>query len=435
MNKLMSFIVCSAITKKGTQCTKRGYIKSYDANLGLLQYCGQHGKIILGSSEKIEPIEEIIKIPPSERNTCINSILTETLPLVLIKIIIDYDYVFEGKLLYTLNTNTENNKYCLPLPDGRIVTLNDDNTIKILGKTYNKSSRFEDLLLIGHTKRIVFIDILKDGTIFSSSKDLTYKIWDPNTGICLSTIDTETTNISFVSLLPNNKFIIKHNEIEGRYFQIWDLNTKLPELTINTYFLYIFDLLPRNRIIIMTSHAELSIINLNTYTLESKIMAGTHIYNIKCIDEFVIVSDFEGTITVWKDIDMNYECIKSIKIATSVAYFSQLNTDYILSGSSTGVIRIFYIPELISEIKKPHLKRLTIKEIKLKGHTKELISTKLMLDGRVITTSRDKSIRIWNFMTGICDFKFPDLESIQDITLLPDGKIAYISENKIKIWG
>lgn len=59
-----------------------------------------------------------------------------------------------------------------------------------------------------------------------------------------------------------------------------------------------------------------------------------------------------------------------------------------------------------------------------------------MFDGRtLITTSEDKTLKIWDLTTKTCDFKILESQYIIDITILPNGKIAYITGNIIKIWG
>ena len=63
------------------------------------------------------------------------------------------------------------------LPDGRIVSGSDDQTIKIWEK--NQAGKYKEKeTLEGHTGAVRTIQVLPDGWIVSGSYDKTIKIWD-----------------------------------------------------------------------------------------------------------------------------------------------------------------------------------------------------------------------------------------------------------------
>ena len=65
------------------------------------------------------------------------------------------------------------------LPDGRIVSGSDDNTIRIW--TRNADGTWGHEVLTGHEDSVLCLQALPDGRIVSGSKDGTIRIWDGET--------------------------------------------------------------------------------------------------------------------------------------------------------------------------------------------------------------------------------------------------------------
>ena len=67
----------------------------------------------------------------------------------------------------------------LQLPDGRIITGSDDNTIRIwdldLGKPAPKASLVK--MMPGHSDWVKCLLLLSDGRVLSGSKDNTLRLW------------------------------------------------------------------------------------------------------------------------------------------------------------------------------------------------------------------------------------------------------------------
>jgi len=110
-----------------------------------------------------------------ERRKRITHHLIVFLPSDISKLISEYDYELEGTA-YTLTGHTDE-IFCLALlPDGRIVSGADDNTIKI----WNSYTGICDITFTTETY-VRYIDILHDGRIVAAMGQGTITIWNPNT--------------------------------------------------------------------------------------------------------------------------------------------------------------------------------------------------------------------------------------------------------------
>lgn len=73
----------------------------------------------------------------------------------------------------------------------------------------------------------------------------------------------------------------------------------------------------------------------------------------------------------------------------------------------------------------------------LKGHKSTVTCLTTLRDGRIITGSDDKTIRIWNSKTGKCDLVLTGaISGVHEIIVLPDNRIITGSrdENILRIW-
>jgi WD40 repeat protein len=119
--------------------------------------------------------------------------------------------------------------------NGNIVAICDDNTIKI----FNTITAKCDMVLIGHTDKILAITLLPDGKIASCSRDKTIRIWDlshcddsdkitkceiisldlsNSNDVEISNIDKQTLIVDFLKILPNGNLI---GYTENKVMLIW----------------------------------------------------------------------------------------------------------------------------------------------------------------------------------------------------------------------
>jgi WD40 repeat protein len=74
--------------------------------------------------------------------------------------------------------------------------------------------------------------------------------------------------------------------------------------------------------------------------------------------------------------------------------------------------------------------------MKLSGHEGYVYTIAILPDGRIVSGSEDRTIRIWNSSTGDCEMSLCGHNSyVKAIAVLPDGRIVSGSVDKtIRIW-
>jgi WD40 repeat protein len=254
---------------------------------------------------------------------------------------INISYLYNN-ILITKKERLAVGRICLALlQDGNIVSdsLYDD-TIKI----WDTQSDYKCInTLSGHTNSITSLLVLKNGNIVSGSNDKCMKIWECNTYQCIKTIEEHSKSV--VSLI---------NLIDGFYasgsidntFKVWNANSECVNTVKEDYPVYSLLLLPGDN----------------------------------------IASGSYKTIKIWK-CDNDYKdirCIHTLKGHTSCIYTLYLvNNDYILSGSYTTI--------KVWDIKNDYQCINT-----LTGHNGAISSLLILDNSRLISSSSDGTIRLWN---------------------------------------
>lgn len=251
------------------------------------------------------------------------------LPMVMIDMIIKYDYYLEGKLQLQLKDFFETPpREVVILSDGRIVCLLRDSTIGIwnsytgeLEKTItdiggysvlkvlssnriitlssdNKSiiilnidTEIRELILNGHIKPIKQIEILPDGRIVSMSISNELRVWNLNTGNCDLVLSDELVNN--MAILPNGNIV---TGLTDGVLKIWNINTgKLEKFLLgHTKSIIQIKILPNGKIVSISHDHTLRVWNPDTGEAEKvfeKIMYTTGIIilsNNKLITGFTL---------------------------------------------------------------------------------------------------------------------------------------------------
>ena len=72
----------------------------------------------------------------------------------------------------------------------------------------------------------------------------------------------------------------------------------------------------------------------------------------------------------------------------------------------------------------------------LAGHTAGVESVAVMADGRIVSGSRDKSVKIWSLVTKSCvDTLMGHSDSVRGVAVLPYNELVSVSNDRtLKIW-
>ena len=107
------------------------------------------------------------------------------------------------------------------LKDGRIISISEDNQIKIWTK--NEQDQYQcSATLTGHNQNITAIIELKEGLLISGSQDETLKVWDikAENNECIATLAGHTGEVSSILELKDGRIV--STSLDST-FRVWDL--------------------------------------------------------------------------------------------------------------------------------------------------------------------------------------------------------------------
>jgi WD40 repeat protein len=94
-----------------------------------------------------------------------------------------------------------------------------------------------------------------------------------------------------------------------------------------------------------------------------------------------------------------------------------------------------FFPNVISKLISEYDYYLEGKSYVLPGHSDKITKIVTLPDGRIASSSLDKTIKIWNLQTGLCDVTLTETSRLSCLSVLPDGRIVIVLNNtSIKIW-
>jgi WD40 repeat protein len=246
---------------------------------------------------------------------------------------------------------------------------------------------------------ILCIDTLIDGRIITGSLDTKLKIWNTKTsqqsnpkGECDSILSGHSDAIKYVDVIDDRQIV--SCSIDGTT-RMWDLQTG------------------NSKVIFSGRHNPTSCI-------------------ITLFDGRISFGSSDKTIKIWNPRTEKYEIIFSGHTGL-VKCICVLSNKYIVSGSADNTIKIWNLHSWDSTKEIPQTRNC---DFTFTGHTASVNCIAILPDGRFVSGSDDKTLRIWNPLTKKCDNTFNEAHknSIKYIAVLPSGQIISSDEHTIKIW-
>jgi hypothetical protein len=401
--------------------------------------------------------------------------LVSIFPMCITELIIDYDYNFEGKIDHILINHSShivstcffNENIILSLPkhtsdkpkiwnlmensDNLTITSKQIPIIKSYGtfavvlnkndKSYicivtydivvlnrahnliiwtnNTNNSFENLndwkinfVLSGHTKRIYHIHAIDDYRLATCSKDQTIRIWNLCNGECETILTGHFGKIRRIVSLSKNLIA---STSDDKTIKIWNINTYECEHTLNN---------------------------------ESIALSVGISYNKLNRTEYIIVASYDN-IKIWRKDANIYKCIRTIKYKYQRCGYQVAGYANMCIHQNNKIVVIFDNLIKIFNIEQHELHEPDECDMELIGHTDTISAITILPDGKIASSSLDKTIRIWDLdecddSKKLTQCEIITLDSLKQsdknniiyyLKILPDGRlIGYSFDNTMIIW-
>lgn len=253
-------------------------------------------------------------------------------------------------------------------------------------KIWDIGTRTNVMTLGGHTNNITCLSYSSDGNLLlTASEDKTIRVWNTNEWWCKNILNGHSGFILTAKFSPDNKFIASGSI--DKSIHIWEVSSGSVRK-------------------ILLGHSD-------------RINALTFNQNRKTL----ITASDDTTIRIWDITELYTSKINPNSIFKSLPHNSD-DTKYICVANYTTLCLI-----------DKHSSQILLKK---EGHTDEISCACISPDDRYIASaSWDKTIRIWDSMTGDCiSILRGHLECVLTVAFSPDSSLVISSslDNTIRIW-
>ncbi|MCP4580409.1 MAG: DUF4365 domain-containing protein [candidate division Zixibacteria bacterium] len=285
------------------------------------------------------------------------------------------------------------------------------------------------MVLGGHTESVLGVTITPNSkTAITASYDSNLKVWDIESGQCLTTLIGHEGSIRHVTIAPDGNTVIS-NSVDMT-LRIWDLKTGFSR-TINNVEANSWSaaISPDGKTVVSADNGNnVGVWEIKTRKLVSSLIGHTGTVRSAAISpdgKKVVSSSKDYTLKVW-DLRTG-KCLNTFIGHTSKPDGLAITADnrFVISGSNDRTIKKWNIKtgQCIATFE---------------GHTGPVFELAITPDGKsVVSCSRDKTIKIWDIKTGQCKFTLKGhAGSVYGIAISPDGKtiVSGSGDNSIRIW-
>jgi WD40 repeat protein len=275
-------------------------------------------------------------------------------------------------------------KALVTLPDGRRVATIHNRVVLV----WDVDSRRPVVYLSGHGAKINELAVLPSGHIVSASEDSTLRIWDAGSGRSLATLDCPAGPVSGVAVTSDGHIVSSSSD--GSVC-VWKVS--ISESLVKTTHTHRYRNGGRGAIVTPFSDGAVALI---------------------LTDGRIRVLNIESG----EQREARVHAGRGIRIAKAL---SGGRLALVTSGGSNMVI--------VSLGRVPSLQE-------FEGHSGSITGIAELPDGRAITVSSDRTLRVWDVHSGECLSVRKEKEAIGDVAVLPDGRVitAALSCGTLQIW-
>jgi WD40 repeat protein len=349
-----------------------------------------------------------------ERKKFIKNYLNGFVSNVLSNLIIEYDYYFSGKCDITLIGHNCDIKDCVVLNNDQIVSISNNNEIKIwnIGQSESSSTLCELTMKASNEFRHYVVEL---PNILYSSKNSESKRYIPKKQRftsslcnCIGIWNMHTKNfemvlkeynpyayVTFYSVLSDGRIIM--GTIQGIY-KIWNAQTGNCETTmeIHSYsYMTCCELLPDGRLLCGFNDGSLKIWNLHLGKYD--MIFDGHSLIIYCCavlsNDQIVSGSADNRLKIWNVHNKKCEFTFYDNTASVFGIYccAVLPDGRIVTVSSNDTLKIWNrnSAKAIQNISEKY-------ELVLEGHSKKICCCTVLPDGRIVTGSNDCTLKIWS---------------------------------------
>ena len=283
---------------------------------------------------------------------------------------------------------------------------------------------------LGHPNWIQTVALSSDGTrAISGSSDNNLRVWEVDSGRCISVLEGHTATVFCVSLSGDGKRAISASD--DKTLRVWDIERGCCIKVLKGHSARVWSVtlsLNGQRAISASDDKTLRV-----WDVENGHCIGIleeHSGSVLCVSissdgNQAVSCSSDKTLRVW-----NVESLRCIKILsthnTNLLCIS-LNSDgsRAVSGSSNKTLQIW-------DIKRGCCVKI------LEGHSYSVLSVALSADGMLaVSASDDQTIRVWNLNLGLCTCVLSGhTDSVMSVALSSDGSRALSGSNDkmVRLW-
>ncbi|OMJ93558.1 hypothetical protein SteCoe_3390 [Stentor coeruleus] len=328
---------------------------------------------------------------------------------------------------------------------------------------------FEPIKLNGHNDEVLRVCFSLDGELIASSSiDKTVIIWSFTNRCLLHTFKEHSCSVYDLKFTNDKEYLIGTSRDTN--VRVWNISQKKLEFKLegHKHYVYGIDISYDNRKIATCSYDE-NIIVWNLQEKKESFRLKGHNSPVNCVkfnkNAEILISCCNKLIKIW---DLNEKCeIKSIIAHTDCINSLNFSRDFdmFVSASNDKSVKIYktsdfslvkhltcFYNNVVDAKFSPdgrflfcasscHAKIFNFREdrkLKLQiknAHSKTIISIAFTDDDKkIITCSKDKTIKFWNVEDGNLDFTLTSTEDIYKFAINPKEKYIATSNESISIW-
>jgi WD40 repeat protein len=325
-----------------------------------------------------------------------------------------------GAELARLEGHTDSVRALAVLPDGRLASGSDDDTIRI----WDPASGAELARLKGHTSRVNALAMLQDGRLASGSNDKTIRLWDPASGEELARLEGHGRHVNALAVLSDGR--LASGSGDGT-IRIWDpaSGAELARLEGHDYSVSALAVLPNGGLASGSDDDIIRIWDPAGGAERARLKGhGGWVRALAVLPDGRLASgSTDATIEIW-DPASGTELARLEGHGGWVRALAVLPDGRLASGSDDDTIRI-WDPASGAE------------RARLEGHTDSVRALAVLPNGRLASGADENTIRIWDVASGAGRARLQGHgSSVRALAVLPDGRLASGSDDDktIRIW-